>query len=517
MSQITENTIIIDKERVAELKEFLLERRFAHDSIKEIYQDPYGKCLLTFDYNGSPTEDNDWPFSNILIETDYGEDDLWTRNDNGDIDDTIQSQIQKGLLFPELHNNNELFNKVMHNLEYNIGGLHGNDLYNLKPINNLLDNLTKQQKELLLSAVNEFDEGQVSDYKSFNALKEDIENNILHIAYTTAGDDEEYEIQVDFDFSTMCYKQYVDNELIVTDSRIDRDFYSFCEELRICRFDEMISDCVDSAYEHEHLNSIEEGGKDFNNMETFNIKDYLEKNHGVNTTNSVPFEMYYADNDYYEGGPVSSISKLMKSTLKDLYGINTDNLQITTNEVSAGKYEINVESENTPKRTYDFKASYDDEDFMELCDSIDENLLKDLIISNKQIVGNDGLLESKEETITINNTIDNDLVDVDKELEKHGNLQNKIGNQEYLRCLWYMEQKDLIIDDVIDNNGNYRKDLVDDYYQDHEEPSNETWLKYLDVLGDKVSGLSEFLRDLNKGKDGKDREFTTFKSRSMNK
>lgn len=131
-------------------------------------------------------------------------------------------------------------------------------------------------------------------------------------------------------------------------------------------------------------------------------------------------------------------------------------------------------------------------------------------MNNPETQGRDGLLESHEKEVDMEYMDDNLLA-------KHNKLAEEIGVDEYNKTLWFMEQNDLTIDDVLDEKGNYKADLVSNYFKSHEEPTNDQWLKYLEVLGDNVSGFAEWLKDINKSKDGKDREFTNFKNRSMGK
>lgn len=395
MSQLTENTIIIDKSDLEKLKNYVKDKRYADDSLKEIYQDINGNCLLTFDFNGSPTEYDDWPIHNYMIETDYGDgDDLWTRCDFIEIDDTIQSQIQKGLLFPELHNNNELFNSVMHSLEYNIGGLHGDDLYDLKPFSEIIDNLTSHQRELLLNAVNGFDNGDTAYYSSFDDLKERVVlSHILPIAYTTYGDNEEYEIQVDFDFNKMCYQEYINDKLINNPNKIDRNFYTFCHELENCGFEDMIRACV---------HQLPEANKISNDL-------------------------------------------------------------------------------------------------------------------NKQVtVGRDGLIDSNEIEINQNHNVSDEVYMQNIE-DKHKQLADNQSIDENIRLLYFMEANNITIDEITDDNGNLKVDVIEDYFKQNGEPSNETILDMFTNAAEKTSNFKEWLNNLNKTKDGKDREFTNYKNRSMGK
>lgn len=105
-----------------------------------------------------------------------------------------------------------------------------------------------------------------------------------------------------------------------------------------------------------------------------------------------------------------------------------------------------------------------------------------------------------------------------KELEnKHNKLLQLTGSDDYLKAEWFLKENDLSINDIIDENGNYEKDKVDNYYKTHDEPNNDDWITYLSLVGSKASGIQDFLDSLNKSKDGKDREYSNYKKRTMGK
>lgn len=98
---------------------------------------------------------------------------------------------------------------------------------------------------------------------------------------------------------------------------------------------------------------------------------------------------------------------------------------------------------------------------------------------------------------------------------KYNHLNNVVGNDEYLRALWYIKNNNVSIDDVIDAKGNYQKKKIDEYYMTHTEPSIDTWSSYLTTLNTDTSGLQAFLDSLDKSKDPK--ENTKDSTKGMNK
>ena len=100
---------------------------------------------------------------------------------------------------------------------------------------------------------------------------------------------------------------------------------------------------------------------------------------------------------------------------------------------------------------------------------------------------------------------------------KYEFLNKTVGDDEYLRALWYMKNENISIDNVIDAKGNYQKEFIDNYYSNHPEPTLDTWSQYLLSMDSDIGNLQEFINSLNKSKDGKDREKDNFKSKPLNK
>ena len=99
-------------------------------------------------------------------------------------------------------------------------------------------------KEKLLMAINCYMEREFED--SLEALPED---GIIHLAYTTYdfGDGEEHEVQVDFDMNAMEYRNYIDDELALTEDRESLD--EVAEEISCCGFDDIIRQVVHIGFD----------------------------------------------------------------------------------------------------------------------------------------------------------------------------------------------------------------------------------------------------------------------------
>lgn len=113
-------------------------------------------------------------------------------------------------------------------------------------------------KERLLKALQDYEEREFGE-TSHNSI-EDIKN-IIPIAYTTVGDDEQYEIQVNFNLEKLQWEEYINGELKHTDKR--NSIESFISELESCEFDDIIRDIYAIAYlnglcEERHKEVIEQ-------------------------------------------------------------------------------------------------------------------------------------------------------------------------------------------------------------------------------------------------------------------
>ena len=212
--------------------------------------------------------------------------------------------------------------------------------------------LTDAQQQLLKDALYEYDGIDVYD----SDLKEKYKDGIIPLAYTKLGDEQQYEIQVNFNLNKMRYEEYINNELFFSPNHnYERTFGDFIHELKNVNFDDMISNLSEECAYREDI-----------------------------------------------------------------------------------------------ERKYEF-------------------------------------------------------------------LNKIVGDEEYLRALWYIKSENVSIDDVIDAKGNYNKDTIDNYYLNHNEPTQDTWSNYLLSIGSDVGGLQDFINSLNKSKDGKDVVKENIKSKPLNK
>lgn len=101
-------------------------------------------------------------------------------------------------------------------------------------------------KERLLKALQDYEEREFGE-TSHNSI-DDIKN-IIPIAYTTVGDDEQYEIQVNFNLEKLQWEEYINGELKHTDKRDSIE--SFISELESCEFDDIIRDIYAIALDME--------------------------------------------------------------------------------------------------------------------------------------------------------------------------------------------------------------------------------------------------------------------------
>jgi len=117
-----------------------------------------------------------------------------------------------------------------------------------------INHLTKQQQERLLQSLNRYydNTGQDDHISTFNDLLQRFPDGILNLAYTTYGDNEQFDIQVNFNMNKMRYEEWINLELYFNPSEsYDRTFDDFCDEIESCDFDSMIHNCVQECADRE--------------------------------------------------------------------------------------------------------------------------------------------------------------------------------------------------------------------------------------------------------------------------
>lgn len=104
----------------------------------------------------------------------------------------------------------------------------------------------RKQKERLLKALQDYEEKEFGEIlsKSINDIKD-----IIPLAYTTEGENEQYEIQVNFNLSELQWEEYINGELKRVDKRDSID--DFVKELNSCSFDDVISEVSFNALNME--------------------------------------------------------------------------------------------------------------------------------------------------------------------------------------------------------------------------------------------------------------------------
>ena len=114
--------------------------------------------------------------------------------------------------------------------------------------------LTKQQQKRLLQSMNRYydNTGQDDHNSTFNDLLQRFPDGILNLAYTTYGENEQFDIQVNFNMNKMRYEEWINLELYFNPSEsYDRTFDDFCDEIESCDFDSMIHNCVQECADRE--------------------------------------------------------------------------------------------------------------------------------------------------------------------------------------------------------------------------------------------------------------------------
>lgn len=117
--------------------------------------------------------------------------------------------------------------------------------------------LTLDEQKRVLEAYNNYEEREFRS-PSQESLPSD---GILYVCYTTYEFDEEskytHDIQINFNLNTMCWENYIDDELVLTQQS---DVESLIDSLG-ASFDDIIWDCVDKGFELEEQGHFEEWKK----------------------------------------------------------------------------------------------------------------------------------------------------------------------------------------------------------------------------------------------------------------
>ena len=115
-----------------------------------------------------------------------------------------------------------------------------------------INKLNNEQKNILLNSFNSFNVREYGDnayIETFDDFLEKYSDGVIHLAYTTYGDDEQFEIQIDFNLNKMRYEEYIDNELFINPNEVyDRSFDEFCDEIENCNFEDLIHICAMEYY-----------------------------------------------------------------------------------------------------------------------------------------------------------------------------------------------------------------------------------------------------------------------------
>lgn len=98
----------------------------------------------------------------------------------------------------------------------------------------------------LLQSLQDFEKKEYDDI--FHNFIDDIED-IIPIAYTTVGEDEQYEIQVNFNLKKLQWEEYINDKLKNVSKRDSVE--DFINELNTCSFDDIIRDIYHIALDME--------------------------------------------------------------------------------------------------------------------------------------------------------------------------------------------------------------------------------------------------------------------------
>lgn len=104
--------------------------------------------------------------------------------------------------------------------------------------------MTAEQKQKLLEVLNDYMRKEFDDeYQSVNDIPD-----VIPLGYTTS-DEETHEVQVDFDLTSLEWKEYIDGELKIVSKRDSIE--DFIDELDGLSFDSVVSDILWMANEME--------------------------------------------------------------------------------------------------------------------------------------------------------------------------------------------------------------------------------------------------------------------------
>ena len=104
--------------------------------------------------------------------------------------------------------------------------------------------MTAEQKQKLLEVLNDYMRREFDDeYQSVNDIPD-----VIPLGYTTS-DEETHEVQVDFDLTSLEWKEYIDSELKIVSKRDSIE--DFIDELDGLSFDSVVSDILWMANEME--------------------------------------------------------------------------------------------------------------------------------------------------------------------------------------------------------------------------------------------------------------------------
>ena len=104
--------------------------------------------------------------------------------------------------------------------------------------------MTAEQKQKLLEVLNDYMRREFDDeYQSVNDIPD-----VIPLGYTTS-DEETHEVQVDFDLTSLEWKEYIDDELKIVSKRDSIE--DFIDEIDGLSFDSVVSDILWMANEME--------------------------------------------------------------------------------------------------------------------------------------------------------------------------------------------------------------------------------------------------------------------------
>ena len=106
--------------------------------------------------------------------------------------------------------------------------------------------LTKEQKENLLKTLQDY---QSREFDEISCKSIDDIEDVIPIAYTTCGEDEQYELQCNFNIEKLQWEEYINDELKNVSKR--NSIEDFIEELEDCEFDDIIRDIYGIALDME--------------------------------------------------------------------------------------------------------------------------------------------------------------------------------------------------------------------------------------------------------------------------